>query len=316
MLIAICFSLLLTYSCKKVDFEDERNNLENSNQDAYSNPLSSDVPCNGYSELCNKQYDKILFPVSYRSYNCIECAGAGSDAAQLYSITNQLSNGIRGLQLNIFLEQNASLSISSGNDLFLSDSINSTNRWALVPVLNEIKDFLENNPNEVLTLFIDNNSSNKLLEEALNTAELTDYLYEHNDENAVWPVLGRMVYDNTRLVIFTSLGYDSNFPWSHPMENLIAHGRSNYESISEMNCAGSIDDMNKTFIMMHHYVKTNNSNGLNTFYNVYEQINSTSFILEQLLECTDQTQKNPNFIVLKNVHLGGFQSAINTINGI
>lgn len=310
----LAIAITLFSSCKKEDFGEERNNLENTNnQDALNNPLSEDSPCNGHPELCNKRYDNVLFPVSYNSYNNLEDGGIYS--AQEYSLRKQLENGVRGLQLNVFLSKNTNLLSVSSNDLYLRDSLNSIEQWELVPALKEVKVFLDRYPNEILTLFIENFSSTALLNDAFVNAGLEHLLYEH-PIGEPWPVLGRMVYEDKRLVVFTSQNNDSFFPWNHPMNSFIEHGKRNYNNISEMNCSGNIEDLEKPFFMVHHYISLNNNNGFNTQYSTYEQINSTSFILEQLLECTDVKQSNPNFIVLKNIQTGNFQDAVDAINGI
>lgn len=75
-------------------------------------------------------------------------------------------------------------------------------------MLEVIKKFLEVNPSEVITIFInDNVESPSSLTEVFTSADLMKYLFPvalmpNNSDN--WPLLSDMIDKNQRLIVFTT----------------------------------------------------------------------------------------------------------------
>ncbi|MEX2588805.1 MAG: hypothetical protein WD334_01285 [Chitinophagales bacterium] len=308
----LLFSITFT-ACKKDDFKGERNNLdEQNNEFAQSNPLGAEEACNGYPKLCEKTFSSIVLPVSYNSYNCSQCGGS-SNAAQQISVTAQLQAGVRGLMLNVYEQDNPQFNNDEAYlSLVLKDYPTATEKWQLISVLKEIKSFMQENSNEVLVLFIDGDAPVDLLIDALEKTQLTEYLYTHTG-GSQWPVLGRMVYNNERLIVFNTRKSEAN-KWNHFSENYILHSAKNHSTPADITCSVESGAELKTFYMMHHYLDIVVAQ--NEIPSNYEQVNSSSFLLERLLECTDVLESNPNFVVLKQVHFGTYEQAFKIVNGV
>ena len=72
----------------------------------------------------------------------------------------------------------------------------------LSDIFNDIKTFLDNNPNEVVTIILECYVTANNIEDEINQAGLSNYLYTHNS-NAGWPTLQNMINNNNRLVYFS-----------------------------------------------------------------------------------------------------------------
>lgn len=309
-IVYLLFIALLFSACAKTDYGNERNNLDKDNtQNAQKNPLSAAALCNGYPELCQKSFADILFAVSHCSYNI----GNDSTASQSIPIPNQFARGIRGIMLNIYLDKNSELGNLSPADLVLRNSLESSKQWDLHQELKNIEQFLAANSNEIVVLFISGSSSLELLHAALKEADLLQYLYSH-PTGTKWPVLGRMVYNNTRLVIFNTQESEG-FAWNHSFENYISESAKELINYQDLGCA-EYNTEAKDFFILHHYLQYNSAPLEIEASAYYDKINSSSIIIERLLECTDMNLTKPNFLILKNVEIGNFINAVNTINGV
>ncbi|KQJ82642.1 hypothetical protein BRADI_5g10177v3 [Brachypodium distachyon] len=120
------------------------------------------------------------------------------------TVTQQLNNGVRGLMLDMY---------DFRNDIWLCHSYggacqNFTAFTPAVDVLREIEAFLAANPSEVVTIFIEDYvESPRGLTRVFNASGLTRYLFpawRMPKNGGDWPLLGDMVRDNHRLLVFTS----------------------------------------------------------------------------------------------------------------
>lgn len=120
------------------------------------------------------------------------------------TVTQQLNNGVRGLMLDMY---------DFRNDIWLCHSYggacqNFTAFTPAVDVLREIGAFLAANPSEVVTIFIEDYvESPRGLTRVFNASGLTRYLFpawRMPKNGGDWPLLGDMVRDNHRLLVFTS----------------------------------------------------------------------------------------------------------------
>ncbi|XWS33600.1 hypothetical protein CRYUN_Cryun22dG0096900 [Craigia yunnanensis] len=120
------------------------------------------------------------------------------------SITNQLKNGVRGLMLDMY---------DFNGDIWLCHSFGGQcfNATAFQPAINvfkEIQAFLEANPSEIITIFIEDYVvSPQGLTKVFNASGLSKYWFPvskmpKNGED--WPTVDDMVKQNERLVVFTS----------------------------------------------------------------------------------------------------------------
>ncbi|CAN1133436.1 PI-PLC X domain-containing protein At5g67130 [Linum perenne] len=120
------------------------------------------------------------------------------------SITSQLNNGVRGLMLDMY---------DYLNDIWLCHSFggrcfNLTAFQPAVNVLKEIQVFLESNPSEIVTIFIEDYvTSPNGLTKVFDAAGLRKYWFPASrmpKNGGDWPTVDDMVKNNQRLVVFTS----------------------------------------------------------------------------------------------------------------
>lgn len=145
------------------------------------------------------------------------------------TITNQLNNGVRGLMLDMYDFQ---------NDIWLCHSFggqcyNYTAFQPAINVLKEIQVFLDANPSEIVTIFIEDYvTSPKGLTKVFDAAGLRKYWFPVSrmpKNGGNWPTVDDMIKKNQRLVVFTSKAAKEAsegiaYEWRYLVENQYGNG--------------------------------------------------------------------------------------------
>lgn len=155
---------------------------------------SSPQTCNGFAELCNRQYSNISFIGSHDS------AFVGTDLAdnQNIALADQLALGVRFLQAQT---HNASGVIElCHTGCWLRDA------GPLSGMLATVKTFLDANPDEVVTLLLTNEGrfDGPAFDAVFREAGLDAYAFSSETSLSLeqWPTLGEMIASGKRLVVF------------------------------------------------------------------------------------------------------------------
>lgn len=171
------------------------------------------------------------------THNSFALSGVKSDTGsaliaptnQEDSVTNQLNNGVRGLMLDMY---------DFENDIWLCHSFqgkcyNYTAFQPAINVLKEIQTFLEANPTEIVTIFIEDYvTSTQGLTKVFNESGLSKYWFPVSSmpkTGGDWPTVDDMVQQNQRLVVFTSKSSKEAtegiaYQWTYVVENQYGDG--------------------------------------------------------------------------------------------
>ena len=160
--------------------------------------------CNGSASLCLKTYNDVAYLTTHNAFNSDEDGFLFPN--QTYNIASQLNAGVRGLMIDVydhFGTPTAYHTVFALGTIPFSD------------LLNDIKSFLDNNSNEIITIILECYITANDIEDEINQAGLSNYLYTHNSHTG-WPTLQNMINNNNRLVIFTDVNDASNSQlWYH-----------------------------------------------------------------------------------------------------
>ena len=268
--------------------------------------MSTNAQCNGFEELCAKSYQQIAYLTSHNAFASSEDGFYFPN--QNLNIPNQLNMGVRALMLDIY---------DVDGELFLYHSVTELGSTELNIVLNQIKDFLINHSNEVITLILEDYSTSIALSNAFEISGLSAYLFEYSDINA-WPTLQEMIDSNKRLVVFTD-NDDENAPsshhflWSHAVE-------THYDNMSATNfsCDYNRGDEENDLFIFNHFINNYLLYATNpeAYLSEVQLINSYEFLSNRVMECISLTNKFPNFITVDFVDYGEAHQLVNELNDL
>ena len=199
--------------------------------------FTMNAQCNGHASLCGKTYNEVAYLTTHNAFNT--SADGFSLPNQNNTLTQQLNEGVRGFMLDVY-NYFGTPTVYHGNFILgtapLSDN------------LAEFKNFLDTNPNEVVTIILECNVSANDIEDEISSAGLMPYLYTHA---GTWPTLQTMIDNNTRLVIFSDVA-DANASqgWYHYMWDWMVETHYSINNINDFNCDYNRgDSLNDLFIL-------------------------------------------------------------------
>ena len=181
--------------------------------------------CNGYSELCSRRYSNVTFVGTHDS----AFVGILPSQNQIKSVKDQLEGGIRFLQSQVHVFNLGDMfdSLSSGILGQLPGILTMCHTSCALAFggtvhtyLKTVKEFLDANPEEIVTLLLTNpdNAPMNEFDAVFQSVDLDILAYRpFNATTNVttldqWPTLGEMIVNNQRIVVFIGGCFPGNSP--------------------------------------------------------------------------------------------------------
>ena len=257
--------------------------------------------CNGSADNCGKQYNEVAYLTTHNAYNT-DSEGF-SWPNQHLGIADQLNQGVRAFMLDVY-------------DFFGTvtqyHGIIALGTQALSSDLDELKNFLDVNSNEVVTLILECYVSADDIESELINAGLMPYVYTHLNGNA-WPTLQEMINLNKRLVVFSDVADASasqgwyHYVWDFAVETHYSVNNVN-DFTDDYNRGDSLNDL---FIFNHFVTNSLSGTGMDAESAIANEYN---FLLNRIELNNLLKAKFPNFITVDFFELGNALDVVNALN--
>ena len=265
--------------------------------------IISYAQCNGSIDLCPKQYNEVAYLTTHNAFNSDEDGLLFPN--QSYNISSQLNDGVRGLMIDV---HNHFGTPTAYHSVFMLGTI------PLSDIFNDIKTFLDNNPNEVVTIILECYVTANDIEDEINQSGLSSYLYTHNNSIG-WPTLQNMIDNDNRVVILTDQDdASSSQNWYHYVWGYAVETHYSINTINDFTCDFNRGNpLNDLFIFNHFVTDANLGYGL---YNESNDVNANPFFINRALNCQNQTNKFPNFVTVDFYELGDGLAVVDQLNGV
>jgi hypothetical protein len=214
---------------------------------------------------------------------------------QKSNISEQLNNGVRALMIDVY-DDNGSTVVYHAYKFLGSQPLS--------VYLNDIKYFLDNNPNEILTIILETYTSSNAIENEINKVGLLKYLHTQ-DVNSLWPKLQTMIDSNKRLVILSDKN-DANEKqsWYHYVWNFAVENK-----YGEINCEFNRGNPENSLFIFNHFITSLTGNKENA-----NKVNSFKYLMNHITNCKDLKNKFPNFITVDFYEIGESIDVVSKLN--
>lgn len=225
-----------------------------------------------------KLYDETIFVISNFS-------GVDANLYETRSIQQLLDQNIGGFRFYIEWEKQQ-------NQLVIKKS--DGNSISFRQTMHEIKNYLENKPDKILTLFLDFSINVNEITEIFQELGINRYLYTYDSKEG-WASVKNMIESNKRLVVFSMQEHRNSPDWLHYVWN---HAVEPYFSIWEAPVfKGEFlkgDPKNSLLIYNDYNIPRKSEIASNLRY----ETNQNPYLIEQIKKTWTNTGKTPNFIML------------------
>jgi len=255
--------------------------------------------CNGFPDLCDRPYDKVAYATTHNAMAAHEMGFAFPN--QRNRMRKQLDDGIRGLMLDLHKE---------GDTPMLCHGPCALGKQDLVEGLVEIREFLDANPNEVITLLLEPSGVNAAeIAAAFSAADFTRYCFPYA-AGAPWPTLREMITTGQRAVVLTDRD-TGDIPWLLPMWSTMWDTNWNIKQKEQFDCECNRGKTTQPLFNLNHFMQNPLPFPANA-----EIVNRNPFLYERAKKCMDDTGRIPNFVTVDHYHIGDIFEAVNRLNGV
>lgn len=259
--------------------------------------------CNGSNDLCSRRYNEVSFLTTHNAFNC--SADEFMLPNQSNTITQQLMDGVRALMIDVY-------DVSGVPTVYHGFPYLGTKTLAYE--LQQIKTFLDNNPNEIITIIFESYITAPALEASLDSSGLKTFLFA-KDQFLPWPTLQEMIDSEKRLVVFSEAdNAESGQDWYHYIWKYAVETEFSIHDTSEFTSNYNRGDSLNELFILNHFI-TNSLTGTGSSAEALKA-NSNPFLLNRVKKVMSDKNKFPNFLALDFYEIGDGMDVENTLNSL
>ncbi len=262
----------------------------------------ANAQCNGHISLCSKKYNEVSIVMTHNAYNHRADFQLPN---QNLNVAQQLADGVRGLMLDVHNVQ---------GDIVMMHNLALLGNEPAEVSLQQIKDFLDANPQEIITIIIESHVDAADIESVLNNVNLLPYCHEQQMGMA-WPTLQQMIDSGKRLVVFSEKNDGlASQPWYHYVWDYVVETPYSFNDIQDFNCTVNRGDIANELFLLNHWI-TDANLGIGDTASA-KVVNAHPFLINRANQCMAAFNKLPNFIGVDFYELGDPFLAADMLNGL
>jgi hypothetical protein len=308
--------------------------------------------CNGHEELCGRRLNEVTFAGTHNSMSSAEERG-WYFAGQRGDIRQQLDDGIRALLIDTHYgirdeqgrvrtdldregtnrqkvvgaigEQGLAAAerlvgrvgfgeLEGESGLYMCHTLCELGATPLGNGLTDIREFLDENPDELVIVFVQDAVSPEETATAFERAGLTRYAHAHRRDEP-WPQMRELIGADERVVVLVEERGGEGPPWYHDGFDLTQDTPYVFHSLEELepprSCRPNRGSPNSPLFLINHWIeRVNPSPGLAA------RVNERDRILKRARRCARRRALVPNILAVDFYDEGGVLDAVDALNGV
>jgi hypothetical protein len=298
--------------------------------------------CNDHAELCKRSFDKVAFAATHNSMRTVADGFTAPDQAR--SIADQLAGGVRAFLLDVYTgtpttdhictdptplkvaqvirDQGRAaldqlLTIRSAQcppadgpnaSLYLCHNFCELGATKLSDQLAEIRTFLKRNPNDVMTLILEDYAPAADIMQAFRDARLEKSMMKHR-AGEPWPTLAAMKRKGTRLVVF-SQNQGGAAPRLLDAFKEMGETPYTFHNATELSCAPNRGPAQALpLFLLNHWIETEDKRAAAKAVNAYDVLTARA------KQCERERAHLPNFVAVNFAEEGDLLRVVDNLNG-
>jgi hypothetical protein len=300
--------------------------------------------CNGAAALCDRAVNEMVFPGAHNAMSNAETADWMFPHHQ-HGLLRQLQDGVRALLIDVHygiptggrvktdldhelggreqLERAvgpegtaAAMRIRDrlvgGQDadrgIYFCHGFCELGAYEVTPALRSMRQFLVQNPGEVVILVIEDYVSPQDIERAFVESGLVDFVYQGGA--ALWPTLRELIAGNQRLIVFSESGRPG-VPWLYPAFQSMQETPYTFHEPAEMSCLPNRGGTSGALFQLNHWIETTPTPRPSNA----AVVNAYDFLLARARRCQKERRHLPNIIAVDFYATGDLFRVARTLNG-
>jgi hypothetical protein len=301
--------------------------------------------CNGVVGLCDRHLDEVALPGSHNSMSSTAERGWYFGEQRL-SISGQLVAGVRALMLDVYPgyesdgrvrtdlrapktaeaaaadvteEQKAALEHlgltvgvipPEGADIeaYLCHAYCELGASKMVDKLRDVRDFLDQNPEQVLIMVLQDYISGQETQQVFEEAGLMDRVWPMKAGDP-WPTLRQMVESRRDLVVLSE-NHGGEVPWMPAAYDVMEETPYEFASVDDFTCAPNRGGTGKPLFLVNHWIREPGHKPLDDA----AVVNSRDVLTDRIAECRQVRDRQPGILAVDFVDVGDLFPVINDLN--
>ena len=303
--------------------------------------------CNGHAELCHRPFNDVAYVASHNAMSAATEPGWFL-AEQADSIPVQLDQGVRALLVDVWsgipagtvvrtapgsyeearaiveeelgpevvvaaqrLADSAAGQTTGAEARFLCHGLCETGSTPFLEMLEQLRGWLIANPDEVVTLFIEDHVDAGLIAADVETAGLLDFVYDPSSGDP-WPTLGEMIRSGQRLVVILEEGKGGDpSPWLVNGFEYTQDTPYTFPTVESFSCDPNRGPDDAPLLLLNHWLS-----GFTSLVTDAELVNTRDVLLPRAEQCLDERGSIPTFVAVNYVAIGDVYDVVDELNGV
>jgi hypothetical protein len=301
--------------------------------------------CNGVVGLCDLRLDQVALAGSHNSMSSSAERGWYL-AEQRLSITGQLAAGVRTLMLDVYpgyvsdgrvrtdlrapytaeaaaadvtedqlaALEHLGLTVGTippeGADIkaYLCHAYCELGASEMVEKLRDVRDFLDQNPEQVLVVVLQDYITAEHTQQVFEDAGLMDRVWPMTATDP-WPTLRQMIESRRDLVVLSE-NHGGEVPWMPAAYDVMEETPYEFASIDAFSCVPNRGGTGKPLFLVNHWIREPGHKPLDDA----EVVNSREVLDDRLAECQKVRDRQPGILAVDFVDIGDTFAVVDDLN--